>query len=178
MERTRTPELERHQKPRQTPDFDLVDSIRHLAERFSGEHLGRAEDLVHRLEREHKKRVSKFKWAGGGLGFLGIATTVTSCPFYAASLIGPHTVLVGLGLLIAGGILFLRRPKMKETNLALLVALKNGNTLTVPRLALELDVSFEKAEQIMRELVKSGIAEIDLEHGGPDNVLVYRVKGL
>ena len=71
---------------------------------------------------------------------LGIATTVTSCPFYAVSLIGPHTILVGLGLLIAVGVLFFRRPTMKQTNRALIVALKNGNTLTVPRLALELDV--------------------------------------
>jgi hypothetical protein len=178
MERTRTPELERQERRQETEDFDLVDSIRHLAERFSGERLERAEDLVHRLEREHKRRVSRSKWAGGGLVLLGIATTVTSCPFYAVSLIGPHTILVGLGLLIAGGVLFFRRPTMKQTNRALLVALKNGNTLTVPRLALELDVSFEKAEQVVRELVKSGIAEIDLEHSGPDNALVYRVKGL
>ncbi|MEW6114343.1 MAG: hypothetical protein AB1664_19575 [Thermodesulfobacteriota bacterium] len=41
-----------------------------------------------------------------------------------------------------------------------------------------MDISFDKPEQIARELMKSGIAEMDLEHSGTDNVLVYRVKGL
>jgi len=65
---------------------------------------------------------------------------------------------------------------MQETNRALLAVLRRGNAFTVPHLALELDVSFEKAEQIVREFVKSGIAERDPEHGRADNVPVYRIK--
>ncbi|MEW6530559.1 MAG: hypothetical protein AB1473_06970 [Thermodesulfobacteriota bacterium] len=58
------------------------------------------------------------------------------------------------------------------------MATKRGNPFTVSRLLQELDISFDKADQVVRELARTGIAEIDLEHSGPDNALVYRVKGL
>ena len=45
-------------------------------------------------------------------------------------------------------------------------------------LALEMDISFNKAEKIIQELVRSGIAEIDLDHKDPDHTITYRIKGL
>ena len=71
-----------------------------------------------------------------------------------------------------------RKPKVKDTNQALMIALKYDNVLTVSRLALEMDISFEKAEKIIQELVRKGIAEIDLEGEGADQSLIYRIKGL
>jgi hypothetical protein len=41
-----------------------------------------------------------------------------------------------------------------------------------------LDVSFEKAEKIIRELVRSGVAEIDLDQKDPDQGITYKIKGL
>jgi hypothetical protein len=70
------------------------------------------------------------------------------------------------------------RPKLKDTNEAMLVALKYGYRLTAARLALEMDISFAKAEKILQELVRSGTAEIDLDSKDPDNTITYRIKGL
>ena len=77
-----------------------------------------------------------------------------------------------------GSALLAWRPRLKDTNEALLVAMKYGNSLTAARLALELDVSFEKADKIIQELVRRGIAEIDLDQKDLDQNIVYRIKGL
>jgi hypothetical protein len=45
-------------------------------------------------------------------------------------------------------------------------------------LALELDITLDKADRIIQELVKSGIAEIDLLHKDSTNLIVYKVRGL
>ena len=45
------------------------------------------------------------------------------------------------------------------------------------RLALEMDISFNRAERIMQDLVKSGVAEIDLEKM-TQRAPWYRVRGL
>ena len=42
------------------------------------------------------------------------------------------------------------------------------------RLALEMDISFNRAEHIMQDLVKSRHAEIDLEKSDAEGSLVYR----
>lgn len=137
----------------------------------------RAREVVLAHMKERERKASRRKWGGLGFIFLGSATIMASCPLYAFSLIGPDTLIAGL-ILIGGGFgLMAWRPKLKDTNEALIVAMKHGNRLTTPRLALELDISFEKAEKIIRELVKNGIAEIDLEHQDPD-AIVYRIKGL
>jgi predicted transcriptional regulator len=86
--------------------------------------------------------------------------------------------MIGLAMIAGGSALLAWRPRLKDTNEALLVAMKYGNSLTATRLALELDVSFEKAEKIIRELVRSGIAEIDLDQKDPDQGITYKIKGL
>jgi hypothetical protein len=137
-----------------------------------------AREIVERHLKERTAQVQRLKWGGRGLILLGVATVVGSCPMYALSVIGPQTIMVGLGLIAAGSAFVAWRPRLKNTNEALLVAVKHGNYLTVPRLALEMDISLEKAEKIIQELVRSGIAEIDLDHKDPDQPIVYRVKGL
>ncbi len=93
------------------------------------------------------------------------------------ALIGPHTMLVGLAMLVAGGLLFSIQPRLKDTTRAMMIALKHGNSLTVTKLAIEMDISVKRAEKIIQELVGSGIAEIDLDQRGADGVLIYKLKG-
>lgn len=128
--------------------------------------------------KERSRRAVRRKWGGRGLVILGVIITLSSCPPYAFSLIGPQTILIGLGMIAGGSALLAWRPRLKDTNEALIVAMKYGNSLTATRLALELDVSFEKAERIIRELVRSGIAEIDLDQKDPDLGITYKIKGL
>jgi hypothetical protein len=128
--------------------------------------------------KERARKASRRKWGGRGLLILGAAIILGSCPPYAFSLIGPQTIMIGLGMIAGGSALLAWRPRLKDTNEALLVAMKYGNSLTAARLALELDVSFEKAEKIIRELVRSGIAEIDLDQKDPDQGITYKIKGL
>jgi len=101
-----------------------------------------------------------------------------ACPLYAFSLIGPQSVIAGIALIAAGSALLAWRPRLQDTNEAMIIAMRYGNCLTVPRLALELDISFDRAEKIISELVQKGIAEIDIDHQDPDNAIVYRIKGL
>jgi hypothetical protein len=105
-------------------------------------------------------------------------TIMGSCPLYAFALIGPETIMAGLALIAGGSALLAWRPKLKDTNEAMIVALRYGNSLTVPRLALEMNVTFDRAEQIIQELVRNGIAEIDLDHRDLDHTIVYRIRGL
>jgi predicted transcriptional regulator len=60
----------------------------------------------------------------------------------------------------------------------MVIAMKHGNRLTVPRLALEMDITLEKAEKIIDKLVKNGVAEIDLEDRDSDGALTYKIKGI
>src|SRR4030042_7198078 len=77
------------------------------------------EQTIQQYEKELKRRSTRRKWGGAGLFLLGVATTTTSCPFYAMSLIEPHTMLVGLAMLVAGGLLFSFQPRLKDTNRAM-----------------------------------------------------------
>jgi predicted transcriptional regulator len=135
-------------------------------------------EIVEGHLKERARRATRRKWGGRGLVILGAVITLGSCPPYAFSLIGPQTIMIGLAMIAGGSALLAWRPKLKHTNEALLVAMKYGNSLTATRLALELDVSFEKAEKIIRELVRSGIAEIDLDQKDPDQGITYKIKGL
>ncbi len=137
-----------------------------------------AKEIAERHIKEKNATAQRRRWGGRGLILLGSSTLVASCPLYAFSAIGPQTIIVGLALVVAGGAMLAWKPKLKDTNEALLVAVRHGNYLTVPRLALEMDISFEKAEKILNELIRGGIAEIDMDHPHPDNVIVYRIKGL
>jgi predicted transcriptional regulator len=135
-------------------------------------------EIVEGHLKERARRATRRKWGGRGLVILGAAITLGSCPPYAFSLIGPQTIMIGLAMIAGGSALLAWRPKLKHTNEALLVAMKYGNSLTATRLALEMDVSFEKAEKIMRELVRSGVAEIDLDQKDLDQGITYKIKGL
>lgn len=136
------------------------------------------EEMVQGLLREREKRTARRKWGGRGLIVFGMATIIGSCPLYAFSVVGPGTIMAGLALIAGGAGLLAWRPRFKDTNEAILVALKHGNRLTTPGLALELDITFEKSERIIRELVKNGFAEIDLDHKDADHTIVYRIKGM
>ncbi|MFH0824510.1 MAG: hypothetical protein V2B18_17280 [Pseudomonadota bacterium] len=136
-----------------------------------------AEGLRQQLEGEYRSRKVRRKLLGGFLFVLGIGTTVTSCPLHAVSLIGPGTLIAGLGLAAAGGALLFLKTKMKESHRAILIALKNNNRITIPRLALEMDVSFQRGEQIVQDLIKNGLAELDPDFREPDDTLVYRIRG-
>ena len=91
---------------------------------------------------------------------------------------GSTTILAALALIGGGSALLTWRPRLKNTNEAILIAMKYGNRLTAMTLALEMDISFNKAEKIIQELVRSGIAEIDLDHKDPDHTITYKLKGL
>ncbi|MEW6352169.1 MAG: hypothetical protein AB1646_24210 [Thermodesulfobacteriota bacterium] len=154
----------------------------------SAEQAKAALELSLKHEQEYKRRASRRKWLGTGLLSLGLVTTFTGFPFYVMwalylgtwGFLGVSSIvtLAGLGIAAAGGMLALSRPKLGDTSRALLIAMKYGSTLTVTRLALEMDISFKKAERIVQDLVKSGIAEIDLEHSDAAGSLVYRIRGL
>lgn len=178
MEKSKIPEMTRDLMASVWERVLGKESLDHLADQYGSATLSRVARIMEAREKEFKKRVSRRKWGGGGLFALGIAVTATSCPFYLISLIGPATIIAGLTFLVLGGAIFLIPPRMQDTTRAIAIALKHGNDLTVTKLALEMDVPLHKAERIVRELVLTGIAEIDLDHKGPDDSLVYRIKGI
>jgi hypothetical protein len=139
--------------------------------------------LLERLLEEKNRTASRRKWTGRGLMVFGLVSLLGSCPLAVFSLVGQQAVplaaiLISLALMGSGFALASLRPRLKDTNEALLVALKYGYRLTAARLALEMDISFAKAEKILQELVRSGIAEIDLDSRDPDNTITYKIKGL
>ncbi len=168
----------------ETPDLQAVTNT---AQRLSDQSKA-AIELSLRHEQEYHRRASRRKWIGWGLVSMGLVTTFTGFPFYVmwAMYLGTWAflglssmlTLAGLGATAAGAALALSRPKIGETSQALLIAMRYGSTLTVTRLALEMDISFKKAERILQDLVKSGIAEIDLAHSDAADSLVYRIRGL
>ena len=139
--------------------------------------------LVERHQAEKAKQQVKRKWTGRIMMLFGFLTLWASCGLATFSLMGFETkalesIMVSLVLIGAGYAVSVWRPKLKDTNEALLVAMKYGNRLTAARLALEMDISFERAEKIMRELVRSGVAEIDLEQNDPDRPITYKIRGI
>jgi len=139
--------------------------------------------MLEGLLEEKATRASRRKWTGRGLMVFGVVTMLGSCPLSVFSLMGQQSIpvaanLISLALIAGGFALTALRTRLKDTNEALLVAMKYGYRLTAARLALEMDISFAKAEKIIQELVRSGIAEIDLNHKDPDNTITYRIKGL
>jgi len=145
---------------------------------YESERAARTKEIIEAHLKDRSRTTWRRKWTGRGLIAVGAMTIMGSCPLYAFSLIGPETVMAGLALITGGSALLAWRPKLKDTNEAMIVALRYGNSLTVPRLALEMNVSFDRAEQIIQELVRNGIAEIDLDHKDPNHTIVYRIRGL
>jgi hypothetical protein len=178
IEKSRPREVPKKEKRSVTDLADEIESLR-SAERPSGpEAFRRTQEIIERYQKDYRNRSLRRKLGGGALALLGLGTIASSCPFYAFSLIGPHATIVGIGLLVVGGLLIFLQPKRRDVNHAIMIAMKHGNILTVPRLALEMDVSMEKAEKIISELVLKGLAEIDLDIKDPNDVLVYRIKPL
>ncbi len=136
------------------------------------------QETLERLVREKAARASRLKWSGRFFIVFGVILMLGSCPFYVISGAGSATILAALALIGGGSALLAWRPRLKNTNEAVLIAMKYGNRLTATTLALEMDVSFGKAEKIIQELVRSGIAEIDLDHKDPDHAITYKIKGL
>jgi hypothetical protein len=143
-----------------------------------GTSTGASTDQVLReLVRQKEAKGWRRKW-GKGLVVAGVVTVLGSCSILPLPLLKLPGVWLGAVMLLIGMVLLARGPRLKETNEALLVAVRYNNRLTVPRLALEMDVSLEKAEKIIQELVRKDVAEIDLDHNVPDSGLVYKIKGL
>lgn len=178
MENHKYPDLQRREGAYRKPEIYDKEDFGPLNAGIQSEKTIDLKEIVREQLEEKARKASRRKWGGRGLIVLGAIIIMTSCPLYALALIGPQTLLTGLALLAGGSALLAWRPKLKDTNEAILVAAKYGNYLTATRLALELNVSFEKADRIIQELVRSGIAEIDLEHEDPNNSIVYRIKGL
>jgi hypothetical protein len=145
---------------------------------YESRQAARTKEIIEAHLKERSRTVWRRKWTGRGLIVVGAMTIMGSCPLYAFALIGPETIMAGLALIAGGSALLAWRPKLKDTNEAMIVAMRYGNCLTVPRLALELNVTFDRAEEIIQELVRNGIAEIDLEHNDPSNTIIYRIRGL
>ncbi|MGD9819101.1 MAG: hypothetical protein AB7V04_10435 [Desulfomonilaceae bacterium] len=137
--------------------------------------------VSHTVDQYLKQRAmtaSRRKWAGRGLSLFGATTLLSSCAISIFSTTGFYTAGLGIALLLGGFALSSWKPRLKDTTEALIAAHKYGNVLNTTRLSLEMDISPDKAESILQELVKKGIAEIDLESQSGDNHLNYRIKGL
>lgn len=171
MEQTRSVET--------TGEQETVRRDTTLLERTTlGTSTGASSDQVLReLVRQKEAKTWRRKW-GKGLVVAGAVTVLGSCSILPLPMLKLPGVWLGALMLTIGMVLLARGPRLKETNEALLVAVKCNNRLTVPRLALEMDISIERAEKIIQELVRKDIAEIDLDHNTPDSGLVYKIKGL
>jgi hypothetical protein len=178
MEEYKPRDLSRYKLPSETGKPAEEHVFRKPEDLASREESVSTREIVEGHLKERARRAVRRKWGGRGLVILGAVITLGSCPPYAFSLIGAQTIIIGLAMIAGGSALLAWRPRLKDTNEALIVAMKYGNSLTATRLALELDVSFEKAEKIIRELVRSGVAEIDMEQKDPDQGLTYKIKGL
>lgn len=176
MERYKPSELLTDEKP--SLRGRTIDEELSTKSPYEGERTARIRETIETHLKERAQTTRRRKWTGRGIILVGAMTIMSSCPLYAFSLIGPETIMAGLAMIAGGSALLAWRPRLKDTNEAMIVAMRYGNFLTVPRLALELNVSFAKAEQIIQELVRNGIAEIDLDQKDPDHVIVYRIRGL
>ena len=136
-----------------------------------------AEEMYRHVQTRRDKEISRRRW-GKILIVIGAVTLLDCCAPFPIPLVGPPAIIVGLALMIIGGALMYSGPRMKETNQAIMVAMKYGNQLSVPRLAVEMDVTLDQAEKIIDQLVKKGIAEIDLDTKDPDSGIIYKIKGI
>jgi hypothetical protein len=178
MEKYQRPELIQREKTPTKPGTSQSEDLLTGEVQTESEKIIDVREIIQEHVREKARKASRRKWGGRGLIVLGAIIILTSCPLYAFSLIGPQTLFTGLAMMAGGSALLAWRPRLKDTNEAILVAAKYGNCLTTTRLALEMDISFEKADKIIQELVRQGVAEIDLDHKDPNHSIVYRVKGL
>ncbi|MEJ2717509.1 MAG: hypothetical protein P8182_10275 [Deltaproteobacteria bacterium] len=169
---------ERHDKEETRVD-DPAAANEYLSDRGNlGQGIKTGSEKLLRSVLDQQERKSRRKKWGKGLIVVGVVTILDSCSFFPIPLMGPLAIWVGGAMMLVGCALLIEAPRMRETNEALMIALRNRNRLTVPRLALEMDISFKRAEKIIQKLVKNGVAEIDLDEGGPDGGITYRIKGV
>jgi hypothetical protein len=169
---------ERHDKEETRLD-DPTAEDEHLSHRGNlGQRIKTSSEKVLRSVLNQQERKSTRKKWGKGLIIVGAVTILDSCSFFPIPLVGPFAIWAGAATILVGCALLIEAPRMRETNEALVIALKNGNRLTVPRLALEMDISFKRAEKIIQKLVRNGVAEIDLDEGDLDGGITYRIKGV
>ncbi len=135
------------------------------------------EEIVRQVQEGRAREATRRRW-GWIVFLLGVLTILDSCSVVPIPLVGPVAIWAGAIMAVLGAGLLASRAKMRDTNEAIMVAMKYGNRLTIARLSLELDISLTKAEKIIQKLVKSGIAEIDLDQDRPDDGIVYKVKGI
>lgn len=157
---------ERNSSERHKEEYDASAHGKFDTEKF-------IENLKIREEKEQFRRT-----VGKVLVVLGIVTILDSCAVFPIPLIGPPSIFIGGLISVIGLGVLASKTKMKLTNEALKVAINNNNRLTVARLALELDISLDKAEKIIKQFVKKGIAEIDIDSQDPTEGLVYKIRGI
>jgi predicted transcriptional regulator len=124
-----------------------------------------------------EKRERRQKW-GKALIIIGLVCIFDALAPLPLPRLGAPGILAGFALALLGGALLLESPRMRGTNQALLIAKRHSNCLTVPRLALEMDISLKRAERIINELVRNGVAEIDLDADDRESGITYRIKGI
>lgn len=127
--------------------------------------------------RQRSRMASRWKWSGRGLSLLGAMTLLSSCAVSLFSTTGLYSAGIGVALLISGLAVSSWKPRLKYTTEALIAAHKYGYVLNTGRLALEMDISPDKAEAVLQELVRTGIAEIELDRESKDGNFNYRIKG-
>jgi hypothetical protein len=169
---------ERHDKEKTRLDHPTATDDYGSLRADLGQRIETGSEKVLRSLLDQQEKKSKRKTWGKGLIVVGAVTILDSCSFFPIPLVGPFAIWAGSAMILVGCALLIEAPRMRETNEALMIALKNGNRLTVPRLALEMDISFKRAEKIIQKLVRNGVAEIDLDEGDPDSGITYRIKGV
>lgn len=173
----KTIDLRKEEKQRLERNHEL-ETLESAEPRYSDREGLMTQETLERLVGEKAARASRRKWAGRLLIVFGLILMLGSCPFYVISGAGSGTILAALAFVAGGSALLTWGPRLKNTNEAVLIAMKYGNRLTATTLALEMDISFGKAEKIIQELVHSGVAEIDLDYKDPDHPVTYKIKGL
>lgn len=164
---------ERAPEPARMLEREPLEFVRTTAERREPT----AEEILRNVERTKQKHAARKRW-GRILMILGVVTILDSCSFFPIPLIGPPAIFAGAIMMIVGSIISYQAPRLRETNEALLVAMKYNNRLTVARLALEMDITLQHAEEIIQELIENGIAEIDVDMDAEDVGILYRIRGI
>ena len=114
---------------------------------------------------------------GRGLMIAGAITVLDCWTLVPVPLMGPWAIVVGAALLATGYVMSYEPKRQPLANEALIVASRHNNQLTVAILSLELGIDFEEAEKVISDLIKAGVAELEMD-SDVDNGFVYRVKGL
>jgi hypothetical protein len=168
-----------YKKPFAHEDFGGPETLTEgVSARAGYERSARMKSMLAEFERKLRTRRWKRRIGAVVLGLFGVAVTVPSCILSAFATAGWWLTALGVLMILAAGLLLYMDPRGNDANHAIMCGLRHGGSLTVLSLALDMDISTEKAEKIINELVRKGIAEIDLGASGSDGAIVYRITGL